>query len=164
MAVEDKYVTTKVANRVPAPAAQASGGAQLHVFEAQVAVAAADDDGSVYRLFKALPAELCIHSIRIGCTAITDGTDYDLGFYLTDLGAVIDKDNLMDGQTMASASNMALDGFSNVTVANKSKRLFELAGHTEATKRKEGYDIALTANTVGSVAGTICVKLLAYQG
>lgn len=155
MAVENKYVNAEVvAGKLTAPSQTGKG--EIVVARQTVAIAAADDDGSVYRVFKGVPADLIPLKIEIGCTAITGGTDYDLGLYLTDLGAVKDADALMDGQTMAVASLNALNGLGAVTVANGLQPLWQLAGDTVAT-RKGSYDIALTANTVGSADGTILV-------
>lgn len=165
MAVENKYTNALIAAGKPAAGINSSG-AQIKVMQATFEVAAADDDGSVYRLFKAVPADVIPVKIEVGCDAITGGTDWDLGFYDTldrNAGAVVDKDNLMDGQTLASASNMALNGLGIVDVANIDKKIWELAGHTAATKRKS-YDICLTANTVGTAAGTVSVRMYFAQG
>jgi len=164
MAVENKYTNTLMAANTPAPAI-VSSGAKLVVFAATFEVAAADDDGSVYRIFKAVPSWLIPVRIEVGCDAITGGTDWDLGFYdpVERGGAVIDKDNLMDGQTLATASNMALNGLGIVDVANIEKRFFELAGLTSLND-KPAMDIALTANTVGTAAGTVSVRMWCAQG
>lgn len=157
MAVENKYVNTKTAAGKLAQAAQAAGQkliTMIQTFE----LAAADDDGSVYRLFKDVPSTLIPVGFEIAHDAITGGTDFDLGLYATDLGAEVDKDLLMDGQTLAVAATLVApkNGLSNVDLANIGKMLYELAGKTVAN-RPLGYDIALTANTVGSAAGTITV-------
>lgn len=159
MAVENKYVNSDVAAGNRSHGAQgANAWPLIETFE----VAAADTDASVYRLFKGLPADLVPVSCTVMCDAITGGTDYDLGFYNTDLGAVIDKDNLADGLDLSSASK-TLDGLKDVAIENRAKRLYELAGHTLANK-KSSYDIALTANTVGTAAGTVTVILWVKQG
>lgn len=164
MAVENKYVNTLVAAGTPAPAINTSGS-QLKCFTETFEIAAADDDGSIYRVFKSVPSWLIPVRIEIGCDTITAGTDFDLGFYdkLADGGAVIDKDNLMDGQTLATASAMALNGLSAVDIANVNKRFYELAGLTSANDKPE-MDIALTANTVGSAAGTVSIRMWCAQG
>lgn len=164
MAVENKYTNTLIAANTPAPAI-VSSGAKLVVFAATFEIAAADDDGSIYRIFKSVPSWLIPVRIEVGCDAITGGTDFDLGFYkkLADGGAVIDKDNLMDGQTLATASLMLLNGLGAVDVANIEKRFFELAGYTNLTDLPE-VDIALTANTVGTAAGTVSVRMWCAQG
>lgn len=164
MAVENKYTNTLIAANTPAPAI-VSSGAKLVVFAATFEIAAGDDDGSVYRIFKSVPSWLIPVRIEVGCDAITNGTDFDLGFYkkLAVGGDVIDKDNLMDGQTLATASLMLLNGLGAVDVANIEKRFFELAGYTNLTDLPE-VDIALTANTVGTGAGTVSVRMWCAQG
>lgn len=153
MAVENKYANAEVvAGKLALPIQNSS---KVVVARQTVAVAAADDDGSIYRVFKGVPADLIPLQITIGTTAITGGTDYDLGIYKTDLGPVGDADIFMDGQTMATAS-LVLNGLGALTVANALKPIWELAGDTVET-RKASYDIALTANTVGTAAGTILV-------
>lgn len=154
MAVENKYVISEVAAGElanPAKHSGAQGLSSVVTFE----VAAADTDASVYRLIKGLPANWIPKRITVMCDAITAGTDYDLGFYKTDLGAVVEVDCLADGLDLSSASKV-LDGLTSVGIENRAKRVWELAGHTEAN-RLESYDLALTANTVGSAAGTITV-------
>lgn len=155
MAVENKYVNAEIVDgKLTAPSQ--TGNGEVVVARQTVAIAAADDNGSVYRVFKSVPAHLVPLKIEIGCTAITGGTDYDLGLYETNLGAVKDADILMDGQTMAAASLNGLDGLAAIGVADGLKPLWELAGDTVETK-KASYDIALTANTVGTADGTILV-------
>src|SRR3972149_12341690 len=60
-----------------------------------VEVAAADDDGSVYRMVR-VPSNARITSILTGCDAITLGTSYHLGVYQTAAngGAVVVSDSV----------------------------------------------------------------------
>lgn len=165
MAVENKYVNSDVAAGKLAKAIHSNGGkvfAMIETFE----VAVADDDGSVYRLFKNLPPDLIPLSMEVYNDAITGGTDYDIGFYETGVaGAVIDKDKLADGLDMSSAAakGSPKDGLAAVGLDEIKEMIYELAGHTTAT-RKTGYDLAITANTVGAAAGTISVVALFGQG
>lgn len=162
MAVENKYVNAEVvAGKLANPAA--SGAGKIIVARAVAAIAAADDDGSVYRLFKGVSSELIPLRIDIQTTAITGGTDYDLGLYLTDGGAVVDADCLMDGQTMATAAKN-LDGLGIVAAADANLPLWDLAAGVTSATKKGSYDIALTANTVGTAAGTIVVTAYFTQG
>lgn len=161
MAVVDKYVDSKISgNNVDKLLNSLAAGAGKLIPIAQTfEVAAGDDDGSVYRVFKSLNANLIPLKIDIYTDGITNGTDWDLGLYRPDLGAVIDKDCFMDGQTFAVATTLGgvpLYGLKDVDIDSIFKRLFEHAGHTIAT-RLEGYDLALTANTVGTAAGTVTV-------
>lgn len=171
MAVENKYVDANLALGKLADGPNI-GTAEVFAGVAIAAIAAADDDGSIYRLFKSLPGSLIPLQILITNDALTSGTDYDLGFYEPSVdgvtGAVIDKDALMDGTSMSSARAegagvSGLTATATIPLASAQKKIFELCGHTDATK-KSGYDLALTANTVGSSAGSIVVKALFIQG
>lgn len=162
MAVEDKYVDADLAAGKKAKAALASG-AETITMVATEEIAAADDNGSVYRLFKSVPANYIPVEVTIMSDGITGGTDYDLGLYKVG-GAAVDADVLMDGQTMASALTRATGhqlGLQTVNIADATKTLAELSGQTEADL---SYDIALTANTVGTAAGTITVLAKFAQG
>lgn len=164
MAVEDKYVDADLAADKKARAAL-SMGAETITMVATEEIAAGDDDGSVYRLFKSVPANLIPVEITITTDGITGGTDYDLGLYKVGTGAAaVDADVLMDGQTMASALTRATGhqlGLQTVNIADATKSLGELSGQTE---KDLSYDVALTANTVGTAAGTITVIAVFAQG
>ena len=164
MAVEDKYTDANLAAGKLAKAALGSGAEEIAIV-ATVEVAAGDDDGSVYRLFKSVPANLIPTEITIATDGITGGTNYDLGLYKVGTGeAAVDADVLMDGQTMASALTRATGhqlGLQTVDIANVGKTLAELSGQTDLDL---SYDIALTANTVGTAAGTISVLAKFVQG
>lgn len=132
-------------------------------------IAAADDDGSIIRLFKNVPADVIPLSMRLACDALTGCTDVDCGLYDPDErgGAVIDKDILADGLNPSAGYSriLGLDCLKDVDLADAQKRLYQLAGHTLAAgTRKPGYDIALTFNTIGSGAGTVTVFALFIQG
>lgn len=123
------------------------------------APAAADDDGSTYLIAKNVPSSFRPHSITVMTTAITGGTDYELGVYDSKTGVVVDKSLFMTGQTLASASR-TLDGLANVSLANLGARktIAELLSLTPTTA-KATYDIVLTADTVGSAAGDVVVVI-----
>jgi hypothetical protein len=77
--------------------------------------------------------------------------------YKTNLGAVIDRDILMDGQTLATALTRATGhqiGLKDVNVDAVRSTLATLSGQTNPD---DSYDLALTANTVGSAAGTVSI-------
>ncbi len=164
MAVEDKYVDSDLGNEKLANPAL-TGGARIVAFVASFEVAIADDDGSVYRIAKALQPSLIPIQFTIYNDAITSGTDYDLGLYETDLGAVIDVNVFMDGTSMASGRGLGsgVSGLTNVDVADLVKKIYEHAGD-DITDHKAGYDLAFTANTVGSAAGTITAVCILIDG
>lgn len=165
MAVEDKYINSNVASGKLAKAAH-SGGAEVFCMVETFEVAAADDDGSVYRVFKNLPGDLIPVKIDLLNDAITAATDYEIGLYETGIaGAAKDIDCLL-GTTDISAGNArgsAVDGLGAVALSDAEKALFELAGDTTSS-REAGYDLAVTANTVGSAAGTITIMAWFIQG
>lgn len=168
MAVLDKFANTLTAAGKKAPALNA-GGAGMFVVAGSYEIAAADDDASVIRL-----ARLAANAVpilgQIWCDALTSGTDWDLGLYKPGVGgAVVDKDLLADGVDLSSA--IAITTFSNNALTNLggadprgsySKQLWELLGLTKPAR--QDYDLALTANTIGSAAGTVSWFLIFAQG
>lgn len=169
LAVEDKYVNANTEAGKKATALESGGGNAVCLVGTEE-IAAADDDGSVYRFFKAVPAEYVPLRLEVYNDAITAGTDYDIGLYEVkddngNGGAVVDKDKFADGLDMSSgaAKGSPKDGLSAIGIDEVAETLWELAGHTIST-RKPAYDIALTANTVGSAAGTISMVGWFAQG
>jgi hypothetical protein len=157
MAVENKYVDSLIVAGKKTSSAFAGAGEREIVAVATFEVAAADDDASVYRVFKSVPSHLIPTEVTIATDGITGGTDYDLGLYKTDLGAVIDKDVLMDGQTLASALTRATGHALGLSAVNIDAVKSSLATLSAQTTPDTAYDIALTANTVGTGAGTVTV-------
>lgn len=115
-------------------------------------VASADDDGSVYRLTRVRSSQTFFGLWKTN-TAITNGTDYDFGLYRTaqDGGAVVVKDAIVDGVTMASAIAVPTPPAHVASVIGK--KYWELAGLS--ADPCVDYDLCWTANTVGSADGTI---------
>ena len=130
-------------------------------------VAAADSDGSIYRILKNVDPNLILIQARLACDAITGGTSYDFGVYLplSEGGAEVDANCFASAMNISAGYSriLALDALVTLDLADVQKRIYEVAGHTLAT-RKRGYDLALTANTVGSGAGTISMFLTFAQG
>lgn len=133
-------------------------------------VAAADNNGDTYTFFPvALDAR--IDDLQVVNDAISGGTDYDFGFYkITDneLGAAIDADILVDGQSMASARNVWTSvlflGTAAMDQGAVKQRLWEILGYSSITAAREANQtnqvyMVCTANTVGSAAGTLSAKL-----
>ena len=126
---------------------------------ATVEVAAADDDGSVYRMCR-VPSGARISHILVANDAITAGTAYDFGVYRTaaDGGAAVDDDLFMSAVDMSSARDQLTDltyESASINIDKVEKRLWELLG-LSADPFVE-YDLAFTADTVGTAAGTISV-------
>lgn len=143
-------------------AAGAGFGTIYNTFE----LAAADSDASIFRTFAGLGYNVIPLNIFVANDTITAGTDWDIGLYdTTTSGAVIaGKVNCfadaLDLSTAHASLNpkTALDGMKDLAIESYGNRLYEHAGHTSATRRAT-YDIAMTANTIGSAAGTVAIQL-----
>ena len=156
MAVVDKYADDNVEAGKKTSSLKTGSGIETVTLINVEAVAAADDDGSVYRILADVPSSYIPVTICIHNDAITGGTDYDLGLYKTNGGAVVDKDILADGISMASARTIAtLNNAGMTTIALET--LATLGTLSAQAEVDSAYDIAFTANTVGTAAGDIRV-------
>lgn len=149
-------------------------GGRLKIKTATLEVAAADDDGSTYRFFR-VGSGHSIKSLQLLCDAITAGSDYDCGLYTIEGGAVVDADLYADGITVetavpavphvaATAAYLELR-FGDATtadIADVNNKVWEDLG-LSADPQLE-YDVVLTANTVGSAAGTLTLRMLYTVG
>lgn len=168
MAVQNKYVNTRVEAGSYDDNVLVAGADNLTLI-VTFEVAAADDDGSVFRIAKNLSPNLIPVSILINNDAMTGSTSWDLGLYEPSFGgvdgAVCDKDCFMAAVDLngGKANGSEQNGLAAVAIENLTKKLYEHAGHTIKTK-KGGYDLALTANTIGSAAGTVTVRATFAQG
>ena len=86
MSVENKYVETQTAAGKLAKSVY-TVGAEAIILIATEEIADADDDGSVYRLFKSVPSNYIPVQIDILSDGITGATDYDLGLYQVGVGS-----------------------------------------------------------------------------
>lgn len=132
--------------------------------QAVVSVASGDADGDLYVL-GIIAGDTVISNIMIENTAITGGTDYDLGVYLFDgnaIGAAVDADLLFDGVSVASARAGMVSIFTAPSMANRGTKTVKelLAAASVTTNADEAtYALVLTANTVGSADGTIRIAV-----
>lgn len=138
------------------------GGVEIHKMFVTFEVAAADSDGSIYRVVKNIHPDVILTGIKLWTDAITGASSYSIGLYLplADGGAVIGTGVEFLSAKDVSAGNLhasPIDGMTAVDIANLGNKIFEHAGHTILTK-KRGYDIAVTATTVGSAAGTVSLE------
>lgn len=141
-------------NKLIAPQKDTLSG--VFIGEAEADVAAADNDGDIYRLFR-VPGNAIPTLLSYKNDGITGGTDYDFGLYAAgSSGAVKDKDVLLDGINVATAGNTTQYSVP-LLIADKGKEFWELAGDSEYTGQE--YDVCITANTVGSAAGKVWVTL-----
>ena len=162
MAVEKKYALDELETGYPQSNFK-KAGQRLNSVISRVTIAAADDDTSIYGL-AVIPGQACIKDIKLATTAITNGTDYDIGLYRYKadgtIGAVIDIDMFLDGQTMAvaKARGAEITGISALATASSDLTVAALAAAVSGlTEIDPLYVLALTATTVGTVAGTIVV-------
>ena len=121
-----------------------------------VPVAAADNDADVVRLCR-VRSNWSIKHIWIYNDAITAGTDYDVGLYTIDGGALVDVDAYENTVDLSSARTAvpydAAFGTRNINLVNQ--QVWQDAGAT--TDPNIEYDLAMLANTIGSAAGDITV-------
>jgi len=154
MAVVNAYVSTDTQN-------VKQSGAEMVVMVAKVSVLAADSDGSIYRLFK-VNKNLVPVSIDINCSTITGGTVWDLGIYkMLELGGTVkDADVMMANADLSGGKAIGSEqnGLADLGIANIGKQIWELAGETDENDADNNYDIALTADTVGTSDGQIYVR------
>lgn len=122
-----------------------------------VSVAAADDDASVYRAVR-IPSGARIQRIEIIGEAITGMTDVDVGLYARNDGAVADADLFASSIDLSQGNTLPREiTFEALDVSDLEKRLWSLLGLAKDPFTE--YDICLTANTVGSGAGDIAIRV-----
>lgn len=133
-------------------------GAKSRIIVDTIAKASDDGNGSVFYLGDPLPSNAVIHRIELDFDAITSATDVDLGFYETVSAgaAVIVKDCLLDGQSLATATK-GVDAYTKPAIENKHKPIYEIAGLTADPKKL--MQTALTFNTAGSSVGDIRILI-----
>lgn len=125
-----------------------------------VEIAAGDDDTSKF-LFVTVPSNAVIASIKVFCDAITGGTSFDCGLYQTteNGGAAADADLFATAVSLATAITVGTEiRFEAADIAGCNLRVWQLLGLTSDPVRD--YDIVLTANTVGTAAGTVSLQVL----
>jgi len=129
-------------------------------------VLAADDDNSVYR-FVRVHSSWKVRSIKIRNDAITGATSYDCGIYRTaaDGGAVVDADlfaSAVDISAGLAGTEIRYEAGTTAVIDYAEKPVWFIADIGAATYTADPdfwYDICLTANTVGSAAGTIFLEV-----
>lgn len=135
-------------------------GMYLYSAIALNAVAAADDDTSVYRAVR-IPSNAILRHIWRKNDAITGGTSYNLGVYRTafDGGAVVSATVLGTAIDLSSASVVPVDNLNEALNINTAeKRLWEVLGLS--VDPGVLYDICWTGATVGTGAGNIVTEVV----
>lgn len=121
-------------------------------------VAAADDDGSTYR-FSRVHSSWRPSQITVFNDAIAGATAYDCGLYRTaqDGGAAVDDDCFATAVDISAGTILGTEMmFEVLNIDQIRKKFWEIAG--AAADPDYWYDIVLTADTVGTAAGTISMR------
>lgn len=140
-------------------------GGRLYEDTATLEIAAADSDTSVYRFVRVFSSDR-ISSVEVACDAITGGTSFDIGvFDIADNGgAVVDADIFASAVDLSSA--LAWTDKTYEADATKidvcDAQLWSRLGLTADPKK--WYDICLYANTVGTAAGTVSLRVRRVKG
>jgi hypothetical protein len=119
---------------------------------------AADDDGSIYRLFR-VPSNARLSSLKQTNDVIANGTDYDWGVYQTlkNGGAVLAGGvALLAAAVDNSSARLQPAELLTIDPADAEKPLWALLGLSADPSIE--YDICATGNTVGD-GGTIAAEL-----
>lgn len=157
MAVVGSYSTEainhKSATNTKNPTTATEGSARIS--SATIAVAAADDDGSLYYVLP-VRSSWSIKHIWVYNDAITSGTDYDVGLYSTaSTPASVSAQAYGSAVSMASARTTSPADvlFEAKDIINVNKKVWEDAGLSADSN--VWYWLTLKANTVGTAAGDI---------
>lgn len=121
-------------------------------------VAAADSDTSTYR-FARVHSSWRPSQITVFNDAIAGGTVYDCGLYRTaqDGGAVVSAAAFASNVDISAGTILGTEMlFTTLNVDQIRKKFWEIAGAT--LDPNYWYDIVLTGDTVGTGAGTICMR------
>lgn len=131
------------------------GGGAVRSAVATIEIAAADDNGSVYRMIR-ISSGCRVNGLKVFCDAIVGGTSFTLGLYDTAGagGAVVSGALFATAFDLSSAITSGTDVlFQNLGVEKIEKRVWELLG-LSADPFKQ-YDICFVGTVVGSGAGTV---------
>jgi hypothetical protein len=134
-------------------------GAQCEEGVATLEVAAADDDGSVYRFLR-VHSSWSPRALLVTNDAITGGTAFEIGLHETaeNGGGAADADLFGTAVSMASARTQPTDLlFEALNIDKIEKRIWELLGL--ASDPGKYFDLTMTGTTVGTGAGTISARL-----
>jgi hypothetical protein len=147
---------------------------RLRIKSATVAVAAADDDASVYRFVRVKSTD-CLKSIRIMCDTTTGATDYDCGLYTKGSGGAVVTVALyaatlnFEVETPSTPHVLATSPYIEARFDGTTSFIQDLNDYVwedlgESADTGLEYDLCLTANTVGSGAGDISMMVLYTAG
>jgi len=162
MAVENKWVDANVAAGKKGQPSKIMPG-QIFGMACTFEVAAANDDGSIFKL-ALIGGNMVPLSLSMNSDAIAGATSYDLGFY-TEAGVDAGKAVFMSAHDINGgfARGSELNLLHDLAIEKIGQNVYEILGKTLTTK-ENAYVLALTANTVGTAAGTISVYGTFIQG
>jgi hypothetical protein len=132
----------------------------LRVSVATLAMAAADDNDSVYR-FVRLPSNAIVHSIMRFNDAIAGATDINMGLHQTAAngGAAADDNVFADAVDINAGTVAGVEQrFTTANITSCGQRLWELLGLSADSNRE--YDLTFTAVAAASAAGDVTVRVL----
>lgn len=156
-------LTTALADQDAAEDLAATNGKPLHVLTGVVEVAAADDDGSTYRILR-LPSTAVLVSLQIASDALGTSAAYNVGVYdiAANGGAVVDEDEFGSAISLSSAVAWTeiLEEAAPTDKEKIGQPLWQRLGLTSDPGKS--YDIVATGTTAGDEAGSICLKALYY--
>ncbi|NBP16418.1 hypothetical protein EBU95_18870 [bacterium] len=133
-----------------------SGKSGAFMIKTTIAIAGTEAIGDVWRLFS-VPSSGVPSFCGVLSSAITSATDCDLGIYsLGENGAVLDKDVLIDGLSLVTATVSTVRNVP-VLVADGEKTFWQLAGLTSDPGGE--LDICWTFNAAPTAAGTVVTTL-----
>jgi hypothetical protein len=154
MGVENLYVTHNASSEaVNVTKGVLFTGGIVKAIPFSFEVAAADSDGSVYRIGQ-IPVNARILNVQYFNDAIAGATDYEIGVYRPlEVGGAVAELDIVLGSTDINAGSAVLVNVPTL-VANMGKKLWQVVG-ASAQPTYQVYDLAITGNTVGTAAGTI---------
>lgn len=162
MPVENRKTATLTAEDL-AGERVATAGKPLLGDVATIEVAAADDDGSVYRLLR-LPSNAVIVDLEIASDALGTSAAYDVGVYevAANGGFAVDADEFASAVSLSSAIawTRVLEEAAATDIAKIGQPLWQRLGLTADPGR--AYDICATGNVAGTTAGTISLRIRYY--
>lgn len=168
MAVVTAWVNSSVEAEKKGNTANVMPG-KLFAFACTFEIAAADSDASIFRLAR-LKSNMIPVSLLLNCDALTDSTSWDMGLYKTN-GDVQDVDCFMAATDISTGYGIGseINCLSALPIDDIGKKLWEITavaavGTITIENKEDAYDLALTANTIGSAAGTISVRGLFIAG
>jgi len=154
--------SASITNRDASPPVQngaATDGGFARISVGTVAVAAADDNDSVFR-FCRVPSNAVIHSIMRFNDAIAGATDYNFGLHQTAAngGAAADDNYFADAVDINAGTVLGVEQrFTTANITGCGLRVWEMLGLTADPGRD--YDITASGVAVGSAAGDITLRV-----